>query len=156
MRLKNRLSHMKNGSVLVNGTTYEIDGAGITNVKESADIAKLLAGQSWDEFKAKTAEPKKPVVEPKPEPAPEPNPVEPEVEEPETPEPTAEPEPENTEPEAYSEEEGDELPDPTMDMTGAQLRKLADTYEISYKDQPTKKVLIERIMKAMYPKDDEE
>jgi hypothetical protein len=72
-------------------------------------------------------------------------------------------EPEETKPEDPPEVEPDEepgeadvYPDPTMDMSKTELRKIADAYRIEYKPQTTKKELVDLITAAMYPADEAE
>lgn len=159
MKLKNRLPHMRKQSVKVNGNRYDLDMDGIADVDNAEDAKKLLKGDAWSRYYPKLEEVEQddasiiPEPESVPEPTPEPTPE---------PEPISEPEPNPVqEPvqEPVTDEETEELdkqfPDPTMDMTVKELKVLADAYQVSYKDQPNKETLIGRIMKAMYPEDEE-
>ena len=138
MRLQNTLQHMKNASVKVNGTRYEIDADGIADVSSEEDAKKLLTNKSAWQLLSSMIEPppsKKEAV------------VINEI-----------PEAEDAEAGAVFSNDADsesdldaEYPDPTEDMTLPELKRLADVYQVSYSDQPKKAALINRIMSAMYP-----
>ena len=170
MQLQNNHSHMRNQSVKVDGTVYTINGEGVTeDITNPSDLKKLLLDRSsWRKyFPAPEVEEQKKAN----------NETVPEAEV--VPESPMETEPEkvddtnaqhdegidyknDTDQEVEDETGSDEVadaeidrqyPDPTMENTAKELKELADVYEVSYKDQPKKEVLIKRIMDAMYPEE---
>lgn len=151
MKLKNRFPHMRNKSVKVNGTKYDLDNQCIADVSDESDAKKLLKGDAWS------------LYHPKPLPVPDPEPV---AEVAPVPDPTPEPVVEEKtvdgvdgepDPEPVAEENPEDIdrqyPDPTSDNSVKELKELADVYQVSYKDQPNKSTLIKRIMEAMYPQE---
>jgi hypothetical protein len=163
MKLRNKHDHMKGKSVLCNGTHYEVGPDGIVEVTDANDAKRLRASKDWlpvknkaddAENSGKTPEAKKP--QPK-KPAP---PTAPPAE-PEAAEEAAEAEPEpveeepgekavDEEPAGEAEGEANEWPDPTMDMSKAELQEIADAYEVEYDNKTNKQGLVDAIMHKMY------
>lgn len=177
MDLQNMLKHMQNQSVLVNGTRYQIDGDGIVRNVKPEDARKLLKNKAaWRIYTEGGAQPQR-----SPQKAPEPakKAEMPKVAEKAPVAPEKQPDADSTLPdqeasamtaaqdqfearkagEAKSPEEeageepetGEEWPDPDMKMSKSYLQEMADAYEVGYDDKTTKKELVERITKAMYP-----
>jgi hypothetical protein len=153
MKLQNVLRHMANASVLVNGNRYFLDEKGITTVDNAEDAKKIMMDRtSWRHYveddvpaaEQPKVEEKKPLKSKSEASKPEPKKDEVEVA--------------DTKTDAEAEEKGsktEEYPDPSMAMSLVELKELADVYHVNRKDQPNKSVLVERIMVAMYPPEEE-
>lgn len=145
MDLRTRLEHMRGKSILINGTRYEIDAAGIISGIKEADAAKLIRNPAWSTTDG--TEPKAP--KPKDEPT-EPSMASAVI--------AAEerkliPDPPPADEGVSEDETSDEWPDPTEDMDIEYLRQMADAYEVSYSGRTGAKTLVKKIRAEMYGDD---
>lgn len=147
MKLRNLLPHKAGTIVSVNGTEYHIDNEGFVDVDKHDDANKLLANPQawviWDGSKTPLTVKKEKVVKDPVVNAPSKDVVKIDEEkialgvakEPiKSPEITTE----------------DEWPDPDESMDIEYLRQMADAYEVKYTANLGKKILINKIKKAMY------
>jgi hypothetical protein len=148
-------THLKGRSIYVNGTIYPIDAEGVARGLSDADGKKLLTMSSWSASPPTASRraaakariqlvtstgaliPPPPVTEPKV----------PEVE----PEPTDFPSMKSEKPEDEKAVLRGDWPDPTIEMSKAELQEMADAFGVDYDaKKTTKPELVENIHKAMY------
>lgn len=132
MKFRAMAEHMKGSKLNLNGTIYPIDKNGIVDVPDD-EGAKLIQIDGWVHITGKGG-PAVPLVDE------------------DGLEADSEPEVEIDEDIEVDEAEIAEIPDPSMDMTKAQLIELAEAYEIDTKGM-NKQQLVDAINEKMYPED---